>query len=24
MPEFTLIQQICIWALPVLLAITFH
>lgn len=24
MPEFTLIQQICIWALPVLLAITLH
>lgn len=24
MPEFTLIQQICIWALPILLAITFH
>ena len=24
MPEFTLIQQICIWALPVLLAITIH
>ena len=24
MPEFTIIQQICIWALPVLLAITLH
>ena len=24
MPEFTLIQQLCIWALPVLLAITLH
>ncbi|TAL64375.1 MAG: site-2 protease family protein [Legionella sp.] len=24
MPEFTLIQQICIWALPVILAITLH
>jgi Zn-dependent protease len=24
MPEFTLIQQICIWALPILLAITLH
>ena len=24
MPEFNLIQQICIWALPVLLAITLH
>ncbi len=24
MPEFTLIQQACIWALPVLLAITLH
>lgn len=24
MPEFTLVQQICIWALPVLLAITLH
>jgi len=24
MPEFTLIQQICIWAVPVLLAITLH
>lgn len=24
MPEFTFIQQICIWALPVLLAITIH
>lgn len=24
MPEFTLIQQICIWAIPVLLAITLH
>ena len=24
MPEFTLIQQICIWALPVLFAITLH
>ncbi|MDR3503571.1 MAG: site-2 protease family protein [Legionella sp.] len=24
MPEFTLIQQVCIWALPVLLAITLH
>lgn len=24
MPEFTLIQQICIWALPLLLAITMH
>lgn len=24
MPEFTFIQQICIWALPVLLAITLH
>jgi Zn-dependent protease len=24
MPEFTLIQQMCIWALPVLLAITLH
>ncbi|MBN9230040.1 MAG: site-2 protease family protein [Legionella sp. 40-6] len=24
MPEFTLIQQICIWALPVLLSITLH
>lgn len=24
MPEFTIIQQICIWALPVLFAITLH
>lgn len=24
MPEFSIIQQICIWALPVLLAITLH
>lgn len=24
MPEFTLVQQICIWVLPVLLAITLH
>ncbi|PJD92604.1 MAG: site-2 protease family protein [Legionella sp.] len=24
MPEFTLIQQLCIWALPILLAITIH
>lgn len=24
MPEYTIIQQICIWALPVLLAITLH
>lgn len=24
MPEFTLIQQICIWVLPVILAITLH
>lgn len=24
MPEFTLIQQICIWVLPILLAITLH
>lgn len=24
MPEFTLIQQVCIWAIPVLLAITLH
>ncbi|KTD82908.1 site-2 protease family protein [Legionella waltersii] len=24
MPEFTWVQQICIWALPILLAITFH
>jgi len=24
MPEFTLVQQICIWALPVILAITLH
>lgn len=24
MPEFTLIQQVCIWALPVLFAITLH
>lgn len=24
MPEFTLIQQICIWAIPVLFAITLH
>ena len=24
MPEFTLIQQICIWAMPLLLAITLH
>ncbi|RUR04940.1 site-2 protease family protein [Legionella sp. km772] len=24
MPEFTVIQQICIWALPILLAITLH
>lgn len=24
MPEFTIIQQICIWAIPVLLAITLH
>ena len=24
MPEFTLIQQICIWAIPVLLAVTLH
>lgn len=24
MPEFTFVQQICIWALPVLFAITFH
>lgn len=24
MPEFTVIQQICIWAIPVLLAITLH
>lgn len=24
MPEFTLIQEVCIWALPVLLAITLH
>jgi Zn-dependent protease len=24
MPEFTLVQQICIWALPVLLSITLH
>lgn len=24
MPEFTIIQQICIWALPVLFAITIH
>ncbi len=24
MPEFTIIQQICIWALPILLAITLH
>lgn len=24
MPEFTIIQQICIWTLPVLLAITLH
>jgi Zn-dependent protease len=24
MPEFTLIQQVCIWALPVLLSITLH
>lgn len=24
MPEFTLVQEICIWALPILLAITFH
>lgn len=24
MPEFTLVQEICIWALPILFAITFH
>ncbi|EHL31543.1 site-2 protease family protein [Legionella drancourtii] len=24
MPEFTLVQQVCIWALPILLSITLH